>query len=312
MQLARVLGVVGRTCIAAGTLILLFVAYQLWGTGIQEARAQNSLESEFDAALEDLGPPSGTGTSGPDNPTTEPVAAPPPPEGDAAARIVIPEIGVDKIVVEGVSVADLKRGPGHYPDSPMPGQAGNAAIAGHRTTYGAPFNRVDELDPGDEILVTTRQGSFRYEVSETQIVRPSQVEVLDDFGDNRLTLTACNPKYSARQRIVVVAHLAPEEQPAPPVTATPGEGTDPGTGTDDAATIGGDGSGLIGGLSGERPAAWPAFLMGLACALIWVIAWMVAQRLPRAWPAYAVGTPIFLIALFFFFENFSRLLPANF
>jgi sortase A len=318
MQLAKFLGAVGRTCITAGVLILLFVAYQLWGTGIQEARAQNSLETEFDAALQDLGPPSGTGTSGPGGPTSPPVAAPPPPEGDAAARIVIPDIGVDKIVVEGVSVSDLKRGPGHYPDSPMPGQPGNAAIAGHRTTYGAPFNRVDELEPGDEILVTTRQGAFRYEVSDTQIVRPSQVEVLDDFGDNRLTLTACNPKYSARQRIVVVAHLAPEEQPAPPTELTPGEGTDPGSlpgdeGDGDGAPNAADEeAGLIGGLSGERPAAWPTFLMGLACALIWAIAWLVAQRLPRAWPAYAVGTPIFLFALFFFFENFSRLLPANF
>ena len=121
------------------------------------------------------------------------------------ARIRIPDIGVDKIVVEGVQVSDLKRGPGHYPDTPLPGQPGNAAIAGHRTTYGAPFNRLDELEPGDEILVTTAQGAFRYEVQRQLIVSPDQVEVLDDFGDDRLTLTACHPKYSARQRIVVVA-----------------------------------------------------------------------------------------------------------
>jgi len=317
MQLAKFLGAVGRTCIAAGVLILLFVAYQLWGTGIQEARAQNGLENEFDAVLQETGSVSGTGTSGPGDPTSPPLTAPPPPpEGDAAARIVIPRIDVDKIVVEGVAVSDLKRGPGHYPDSPMPGQPGNAAIAGHRTTYGAPFNRVDELDPGDEILVTTRQGSFRYEVSETQIVRPSQVEVLGEFGDNRLTLTACNPKYSARQRIVVVAHLAPEEQPAPPTVVTPGAGSDPGSlpgdEGDGSPTAADEEAGLIGGLSGERPVAWPAFLMGLACALIWLIAWMVAQRVPRPWVAYAVGTPLFLIGLFFFFENFSRLLPANF
>jgi sortase A len=311
MHLARFLGALGRTCIAAGVLILLFVAYQLWGTGIQEARAQSSLESEFDSVLDEAD--EADAAPSPGGPSATTTAPPPPPDGDAAARLVIPDIGVDKIVVEGVSVSDLKRGPGHYPDSPMPGQPGNAAIAGHRTTYGAPFNRIDELDPGDEILVTTRQGSFRYEVSETRIVRPTQVEVLDDFGDNRLTLTACNPKYSARQRIVVVAQLAPEEAPAPvPTTPTAPDDTN---GTPETGDLGGpadDEAGLIGGLSGERTAVWPAFLMALACALIWLIAWMVAGRLPRPWPAYAVGAPCFLIALFFFFENFSRLLPANF
>ena len=142
-------------------------------------------------------------------------------EGDAVAHLRIPAIDVDKIVVEGVEVGDLKRGPGHYPDSPMPGQPGNAAIAGHRTTYGAPFNRLDELGQGDEILVTTAQGAFRYEVQRSLIVKPDEVEVLDDFGDDRLTLTACHPKYSARERIVVVASLVGEAAPAPAGDAAP-------------------------------------------------------------------------------------------
>ena len=309
MRVAKVLGAVGRVCMTAGVLILLFVAYQLWGTGLQEARAQDGLEGEFDAVLADAdpadiadqGPGSGSGTA--------PTAPPAPPGGDAAARLAIPRIGVDKIVVEGVSVSDLKRGPGHYPNSPMPGQPGNAAIAGHRTTYGAPFNRIDELETGDEILVTTRQGSFRYEVSESKVVRPSQVEVLDDFGDNRLTLTACNPKYSARQRIVVVAQLAPSVDPAP--APVPGSGPSR-PGSDPADGLSEDEVGLGAGLSGETTAAWPAFLLGLACALIWLIAWLVADRLPRGWVAYVVGTPFFLVTLFFFYENFSRLLPANF
>jgi len=313
VRTARALGMVGRTLITAGVLILLFVAYQLWGTGIQEARAQDDLESEFDAALTDAGidpAESSPATTVAGAPT--PTAPPPPPDGDATARLAIPDIGVDKIVVEGVSVSDLKRGPGHYPDSPMPGQPGNAAIAGHRTTYGAPFNRIDELDPGDEILVTTRQGSFRYEVSDTQVVSPDEVEVLDDFGDNRLTLTACNPKYSARQRIVVVAQLAPNVAPAPIPAPTPTPLPDPSTDPADPADEESATVGLVGGLSGEGAAVWPALLLALACALIWVIAWLVSQRLPQAWLAYVVGTLFFLITLFFFFENFSRLLPANF
>src|ERR687891_858068 len=227
MRLARVLGAIGRTLITLGVLILLFVVYQLWGTGIGEAQAQRSVENEFEESLGEAGvvvPDESAQGSGQSPPTTATPGSPPPPpaEGDASARIRIPDIGVDKIVVEGVTLDDLKQGPGHYPDTPLPGQPGNAAIAGHRTTYGAPFGRVDELDPGDEILVTTVQGSFRYEVSDQLIVSPGAVEVLDDHGDNRLTLTACHPKYSAAQRIIIVASLA---GPAAPASDPAAEGT---------------------------------------------------------------------------------------
>jgi sortase A len=309
MQLAKVLGAIGRVCITAGVLILLFVVYQLWGTGIREAQAQNRLEDQF---AETLDQDSTTTTTGPPTstpPTTEVAPPPPPPEGgDAVAQIRIPAIGVDKIVVEGVSIPDLKKGPGHYPGSPLPGQPGNAAIAGHRTTYGAPFNRIDELKPGDEILVTTVQGSFRYQVREQVVVKPDQVEVLDDFGDDRLTLTACHPKYSARQRIVVVAALqgpAAPAAPAAPASPTPADAT----GTNDGRRA--STATLDAGLGGERATAWPAILLAVACALIWVAAWLLG-KLWRKWPAYAVALPVFLVVLFFFFEDFSRLLPANF
>jgi sortase A len=308
MRLARVLGAVGRTLIAAGVIILLFVAYQLWGTGIREAQAQNRLEDEFEERLRGAGIDDpvirDTTTTLDSTTTTSSTTPPPPPEGgSSAARIVIPHIGVDKIVVEGVSLADLKKGPGHYPDTPMPGQPGNAAIAGHRTTYGAPFNRIDELRPGDVILVTTLQGLFRYEVMDEEgdgngnrIVRPSEVEVLDDKGDNRLTLTACHPKYSARQRIVVTAKLVVEPAPPPPEQESE---VRPVSGTLDA------------GLDGERATAWPAVWFALACAAVWVLAWLVGRRW-RKWPSYAIGLLPFLILLFFFFESFARLLPANF
>ena len=227
--LARALGLTGRTLKTLGVLILLFVAYQLWGTGIAEARAQSSLESDFEELLADFDvtaatvvpttTPSATPTSTAPTATTAP--PPPPDDGDAVARIVIPKIGVDKIIVEGVSRSDLQKGPGHYPGTPLPGQAGNASIAGHRTTYGAPFFRVDELEVGDEILVTTLQGSFKYIVSGQSIVAPSEVSVIDDFGDNRLTLTSCHPKYTARERIIITAMLEEEPAPAPPSTVPP-------------------------------------------------------------------------------------------
>jgi sortase A len=306
MQTARVLGAIGRVLISAGVLVLLFVVYQLWGTGIQEARAQHSLENEFEEVLANAGVEAGT--EGATTATTAPpVTTPPPspPEGDAVAHLQIPDIGVDKIVVEGVGVGDLKRGPGHYPGSPLPGQAGNAAIAGHRTTYGAPFFRLDELEQGDEILVTTQQGSFRYDVFETQIVDKSQVDVLNEYGDNRLTLTACHPKYSARQRIVIIAKLAANVTPAPaPPVDTSVQVPDQ---TDDTALE----EGLDAGLSGEHASPWPAIMLGFACGLIWLAAWLVSKMI-RPVIAYAVGAPIFFLVLFFFYESFSRLLPANF
>lgn len=282
MRLAKVLGALGRGCITVGTLLLLFVVYQLWGTGIREAQAQNRLEADFEELL-DVGD---VPTTTPD-PETVP-SIPAQPEGEVTAVIEIPEIGLEKHVVEGVSVADLKKGPGHYPETPLPGQEGNAAIAGHRTTYGAPFNRIDELEKGDEIFVQTLQGRFRYLVEEQLIVSPSQVEVLEDKGDDRLTLTACHPKYSARQRIVVVATLSGIPLPA----ATP-------TGQVSFEDISG-GGGL-----------WTTILFGLLCAAIWAFAWALG-RLWRKWPAYLVSLPFFLVGLFYFFEEFSQVLPSNY
>jgi len=315
MRLAQVLGAVGRVCITAGVLVLLFVVYQLWGTGIHEARAQSSLQDEFTEALTDSGVEDTTDDSvavgEPATPPTTTAAPPPAPpaDGEAVARISIPKIGVDKIVVEGVSASDLKRGPGHFANSPLPGQPGNAAIAGHRTTYGAPFNRIDELQLGDEILVTTLQGPFRYQVSEQQIVSPGQVEVLDDYGDNRLTLIACHPKYSARQRIVVVAQLVGSAAPTLPTETAP----DPAPGTGDALPEeNADTVSLDGDLSGVGVSAWPAVLLGLACALIWLAAWIASKLVEQRWMAYAVGAPLFFLVLFFFYESFYRLLPANF
>jgi len=307
MPWARIVGGAGRVLITAGLLVLGFVAYQLWGTGLQEAKSQDKLESQFDDALAEAG--STTTTAPPGGPP--PTAPPAPPQGDAVAHIVIPDIGVDKIVVQGVSVGDLRRGPGHYPDSPLPGQPGNAAIAGHRTTYGAPFNRVDELKKGNDILITTQQGSFRYVVDHIDVVAPSKVDVLDNFGDNRLTLTSCNPKYSARQRIIVVAKLAPKEKPAPaPTTTTPADDGDNGDNGDYGGTT--DSVGLDAGLSGDSNSWWPAILWATACALIWLIAWVVAKWLPRnGWIAYLVGAPFFLVVLFVCYTQIEKALPAN-
>lgn len=116
------------------------------------------------------------------------------------------------VVVHGVTEADLASGPGHYPGSALPGQPGNMAVAGHRTTYGAPFAQIDKLAPGDEIRVQDPgERTWTYRVRETRIVEPSDTSVIssDPLGDGRpvLTLTTCHPRYSNRQRLVVFAEL---------------------------------------------------------------------------------------------------------
>ncbi|MEM1335725.1 MAG: sortase, partial [Actinomycetota bacterium] len=260
-------GHLGRVLIAVGILMFGFVAYQLWGTGIENAAAQRSLENDFEELLAEFDPitppgdtsgaaeaggsaAGGDGSTGsvagdaPANgdgevgagdvdplddgvvvpldqtaPVIDPVSVvpaadqnlPPVDDGDAIARIEIPRIGVSDIVVAGIDIGDLKRGPGHFPDTPLPGQLGNAAIAGHRTTYGAPFFRVDELDPGDEIRVTTLNGVFVYRVTGQRIVAPSEYQVVATTDPSRATLTlvSCHPRYTAQQRIIISAELDP-------------------------------------------------------------------------------------------------------
>ena len=181
-----VVGLIGKVFITLGLLMFAFVAYQLWGTGIQTAQAQNDLENQFQELLQNTTtvapttttttvttPPSPDSTA-PQSTTTStmPVApAGPLTEGSPVAQLKIPSIGLDWTVVEGVGVPDLKKGPGHFRETPMPGQLGNAAIAGHRTTYGAPFFDLDKVQLGDLIEVgTLRRRCSSYAVTGTTVV----------------------------------------------------------------------------------------------------------------------------------------------
>ena len=187
-----------------GIVIILFAAWQVWGTSIAQHQAQQALRAQFRShAKSTPRPAGGIRLIGAD------VRVPQPPEGSVVAHLQIPTIGVDQYVVEGTAEGDLAKGPGHYVGTAMPGQAGNVAIAGHRTTYGAPFNELNELAPGDSIVLTTDSGeTLDYVVTQPPVaVSPNDVAVLNAFGDDRLTLTTCNPKYSATQRLVVVAFL---------------------------------------------------------------------------------------------------------
>ena len=216
--------------IATGLLMFAFVGYQLWGTGLEYARAQDRLDEEFDELIGSTTTTSTPPTTAATPPTvddsttstTSTTIAPPPtvPDftaGDVMARLEIPIIALDAKVVSGVAPDDLKQGPGHYPDTPMPGQFGNSAIAGHRTTYGQPFYRLDEVTPGDEIVVTTVQGRFVYRATTSEIVEANRSDVVatTDPTVARLTLTTCDPRYSATRRLIVSADLDEAASAAP-------------------------------------------------------------------------------------------------
>jgi len=129
-------------------------------------------------------------------------------EGGPVGRIKVGKIGLDEVVVQGTGTGDLRRGPGHYPDTPLPGARGTVAVAGHRTTYGAPFRRLDQLGRGDRIEMLMPYGRFTYTVERTRIVPPTATWVTNRAAHDRLVLTACHPLYSAAQRIVVFARLS--------------------------------------------------------------------------------------------------------
>ncbi len=308
----RILGAVGKLLITAGVLVLGFVAFQLWGTGLEESRSQSEL-------TEDLASDLGTTDSATldvselndqlaevDTRTAPPTE--PPPEGEPVGIITIPSIDLQRVIVEGVNKADLKKGPGHYPGTPLPGQAGNSGIAGHRTTYGAPFNRIDELVPGDEIQVTTPQGEFTYEVipapGQTEqawyVVSPSQVEVLADMGDDRITLTACHPKYSAKQRIIVHATLRTEPAAAAPVVVDEDEPEVSTAAVEEQFDE---------GLAGDRSALPTALLFGAGAAAVALLAWFVGRHL-RRWPVYLVAAPAILVLIWFGYVHMDRYLPS--
>ena len=124
--------------------------------------------------------------------------------GDSLTRVRIPAIDVDVVVVEGITPSALRAGAGHYPQTPLPCESGNMAIAGHRTTYGKPFGNIDRLKAGDTIEVTTPIGGCVYQVSKAPfVVPPTDISVLDATADRSITLTTCHPKGSAAERLIV-------------------------------------------------------------------------------------------------------------
>lgn len=291
------LATAGRILLALSVLVVLFVGYQLWGTGIVQARQQASLRSRFERSLADrrgvpaTSAPPAAATPGP--PTADPTP------GQPVGTLVIPEIGLNQVVVEGTGPTQLAAGPGHYPGTPLPGQEGNAAIAGHRTTHGRPFYDLDALVSGDPITVTTLQGTFHYAVVRSEVVPPTDVAVLAPSSDPELTLTTCTPRYSAAQRLVVVARLVA------PATALPA----PAVRTSEVRVADSTPDPL------HRAANWLWLsVWGLAAAGVVALVVLARRRLGarRAWLAPLAALPVALVVLFFLFGAVNTLLPASF
>lgn len=217
-QKTTVVGVLGELFITAGVLVLLFLGWQVWLNdiivGAEQTTAANELAEQWEAA------PVPSASAEPDAPVApvdpgEPVVAPKPAAGASFANLVVPRLGADyrRPIAEGVGLGVLnnrKTGVGHYPQTQMPGEVGNFAIAAHRTTYGAPFHDVNTLLVGDNIYVETQDGWYQYVYRGSEYVRPTGVGVLEPVPqaagvastDRVITLTSCHPYFSSAERII--------------------------------------------------------------------------------------------------------------
>jgi LPXTG-site transpeptidase (sortase) family protein len=189
-----------------GAFVLYFLVYQLVGTNAVTNAGQSGLRNQLQREWSAQPAPKGN----PKRAAPRRVAP-----GKGLAVLDIPRIQlVNKVIVEGVGRDELRKGPGHVPSTVPPGQPGTFGVSGHRTTYGAPFYRLNELEKGDTITVVTRDAIYTYTVTRTVIVRPTDTQVLDNVrGPNgkpkaTITLTTCHPRYSARQRLVVFGDLS--------------------------------------------------------------------------------------------------------
>lgn len=188
----------GMACLMGSAFFAGYVAWLLWGTGLETSRAQDSLRPTLERSFA--------------NP--KPIDEAPPPgtrevPGSAYAMIEIPSIDIDFAVVEGTDYGSLKMGPGHYPDTADPWDLqGRVGIAGHRTTYMAPFFDLEQVQPGDPISLWTEYGEFVYEVSDVFVV-PEETSgiVLEQTKRPTLVLTTCHPKYASSERLIVEADL---------------------------------------------------------------------------------------------------------
>jgi sortase A len=255
-------------------VVAAFLVFALVLSGLVQAREQIGLQHRFTNELGSNLAPIGGAI----------------PKGVPVAVIQIPAIGLDQVVVEGSRSAQLRKGPGHVVGTSLPGQPGNAVIAGRRTLYRGPFHRIGSLHDGDTITVTTGQGKSTYKVSDVGTLSPGNGSFVQDHGDNRLTLFTSGSPWSADGRLVVSATLQGKPYAATQLQRTL------------------DADGL--GLTGERDAApnllvWLELLAGAA-----LLTAFLSTRWSRS-RTWLLCAPVLALLLWLFFESATRLLPAT-
>ncbi|PRY00386.1 class E sortase [Allonocardiopsis opalescens] len=204
--LQTVVRTIGELLFTAGLVLMLFAAYQVWGKGFEASAEQDRVNDQLAQSWEE-------------SDSAEPGEETAPDAHEVFGRLYVPGIGLDLPFREGVTQEDIRHMPGHYPESALPGQVGNFALAGHRTP--GIFWELDQLSPGDPIVVETEQGWYTYEVTESHVVDPSDYWVVSptatetpegeeepEATGEMLTLTTCHPLFSNAQRLIVHAELA--------------------------------------------------------------------------------------------------------
>jgi sortase A len=271
-----------RRLVVTGLVIVLallatFAAYELWFGGLLESRSQAQLLAEFKKSLV----------------LDDTPALVTPPEGHPVAVVEIPRLGGEQVLVQGIGSDDTKMGPGHDPASPAPGQAGNVVIIGRRTTYGAPFQHLSAMQPGDSVIATTRQGQFTYSVESIHTVPLGDTSVVAATTDDRMTLITSASAYRPGNELVVVAKLqgkglqAPGPLPLRPLGERPGRST------------------LLNG-------RWGAILLwGELFALTLAVTLYLYRRRWSPAVTYLLTTPILITLAVLFFRAVDTLLPPT-
>jgi len=231
-RIVRTIGILGRVFVGAGMILLFYTGYLLWGTGVYTKQEQRQATEELArnpiVSQEELS----TGNI----PAARPAAGAAK-LGEPLFTLKIPKIGLETVVIQGIGREELKKGPGHFPDcgtaesgecvseAKYPGEKGNVALSGHRTTYGAPFFRLNELEKGDVIDFVSGRARYRYRVREQKIVDPvSGFATVEQHGRDEVTLTTCHPRFSAAQRLIVHGdYLGASLISAPAATGGSGE-----------------------------------------------------------------------------------------
>ena len=276
----RIVFILGAAVTIVGLVLGLFCLFVFAGSNVVGARGQKELLASFKQAL--------------DASATAPAAAPAltVAPGRPLGVLRIPSLGLEVLLLEGTRPADLEKGPGHLRGTPLPGRGGNVVVAGRRATYGAAFRRLDELERGDKIAISTLRGLSTYAVTGKKIAGPGDPDVIGRTTDSRLTLVTSHPEYIANRRLAVTAKLQGDTRAQAPEAGP--------------LVIGREESGL----AGDTSAAGPMILWAELLAAAVAAAWLAYRRWPRR-AMYLVTTPIILALMYVLFIQISRLLPST-